>query len=97
MLGPLCCYRPFPHQLQLRAAAFTDCCAFLQYAFGPRLGLWIIVPCQLVVMLGLGIVYTVTGGRSLQRSEHQRHTHAAPSLLKSTSHTLFNLVTANDS
>ncbi|KAK9806840.1 hypothetical protein WJX72_004583 [[Myrmecia] bisecta] len=36
-----------------------------QYAFGPRAGLWIVIPFQLIVMIGLGIVYCVTGGKSM--------------------------------
>lgn len=32
---------------------------------GPKLGKWIILPPQLIVMIGLGITYTVTGGSSL--------------------------------
>jgi amino acid permease len=38
-----------------------------QHAFGERLGLWIVVPQQLVVEVGLNIVYMVTGGQSLQK------------------------------
>ncbi|KAI5443412.1 lysine histidine transporter 1 [Lathyrus oleraceus] len=38
-----------------------------QYAFGEKLGLYIVVPQQVVVMLGGTIVYTVTGGASLQK------------------------------
>ncbi|OWM90580.1 hypothetical protein CDL15_Pgr014883 [Punica granatum] len=38
-----------------------------QYAFGEKLGLWIVVPQQLMVQVGTDIVYTVTGGRSLQK------------------------------
>ncbi|WVZ95270.1 hypothetical protein U9M48_041056 [Paspalum notatum var. saurae] len=38
-----------------------------QHAFGDRLGLWIVVPQQLVVEVGLGIVYMVTAGQSLQK------------------------------
>ncbi|KAL6658814.1 hypothetical protein ACP70R_002854 [Stipagrostis hirtigluma subsp. patula] len=38
-----------------------------QHAFGEKLGLWIVVPQQLVVEVGLGIVYMVTGGQSLQK------------------------------
>jgi amino acid permease len=36
-----------------------------QYAFGQRAGLWIVIPFQLIVMIGLGIVYCVTGGQSM--------------------------------
>lgn len=36
-----------------------------QYAFGEKLGLWIVVPLQLLVEVGTDIVYMVTGGQSL--------------------------------
>ncbi|XP_054803331.1 lysine histidine transporter 1-like [Prosopis cineraria] len=38
-----------------------------QYAFGEKLGLYIVVPQQLVVEIGVNIVYMVTGGQSLQK------------------------------
>ncbi|KAF8666974.1 hypothetical protein HU200_053141 [Digitaria exilis] len=38
-----------------------------QYAFGDRLGLWIIVPQQLIVEVGTDIVYMVTGGQCLRK------------------------------
>lgn len=38
-----------------------------QHAFGEKLGLYIIVPQQLIVEVGLGIVYMVTGGQSLKK------------------------------
>lgn len=38
-----------------------------QYAFGEKLGLYIVVPQQLVVEVGINIVYMVTGGKSLQK------------------------------
>ncbi|OAY25588.1 lysine histidine transporter 1 [Manihot esculenta] len=38
-----------------------------QYAFGEKLGLYIVVPQQLVVEVGVCIVYMVTGGKSLQK------------------------------
>jgi hypothetical protein len=38
-----------------------------QHAFGERLGLWIVVPQQLVVEVGLNIVYMVAGGTSLKK------------------------------
>lgn len=38
-----------------------------QHAFGEKLGLYIVVPQQLVVEVGVNIVYMVTGGRSLQK------------------------------
>ncbi|CAL2250733.1 unnamed protein product [Prunus armeniaca] len=38
-----------------------------QHAFGEKLGLYIVVPQQLVVEVGVNIVYMVTGGKSLQK------------------------------
>ncbi|CAA7409080.1 unnamed protein product [Spirodela intermedia] len=38
-----------------------------QHAFGEKLGLWIVVPQQLVVEIGVNIVYMVTGGKSLKK------------------------------
>eukprot|EP00249_Psilotum_nudum_P018671 c26910_g3_i1 orf=491-1687(+) len=38
-----------------------------QHAFGEKLGLWIVVPQQLIVEVGVDIVYMVTGGRSLKK------------------------------
>uniref|UniRef100_A0A804PS13 Amino acid transporter transmembrane domain-containing protein n=1 Tax=Zea mays TaxID=4577 RepID=A0A804PS13_MAIZE len=38
-----------------------------QHAFGERLGLWIVVPQQLIVEVGGDIVFMVTGGRSLKK------------------------------
>ncbi|MED6220015.1 Lysine histidine transporter 2 [Stylosanthes scabra] len=38
-----------------------------QYAFGEKLGLYIVVPQQLLVEVGTCIVYMVTGGKSLQK------------------------------
>ncbi|TYJ17244.1 hypothetical protein E1A91_A09G038900v1 [Gossypium mustelinum] len=38
-----------------------------QYAFGEKLGLYIVVPQQLIVEVGVCIVYMVTGGKSLQK------------------------------
>ncbi|TVU43565.1 hypothetical protein EJB05_10044, partial [Eragrostis curvula] len=38
-----------------------------QHAFGEKLGLWIVVPQQLIVEVGLNIVYMVTGGTSLRK------------------------------
>ncbi|XP_078447557.1 lysine histidine transporter 1-like [Wolffia australiana] len=38
-----------------------------QYAFGEKLGLWIVVPQQLIVEVGVCIVYMVTGGNSLKK------------------------------
>lgn len=38
-----------------------------QQAFGEKLGLWIVVPQQLIVEVGVDIVYMVTGGTSLKK------------------------------
>ncbi|CAL9104184.1 unnamed protein product [Musa textilis] len=38
-----------------------------QQAFGDKLGLWIVVPQQLTVEVGVNIVYMVTGGKSLKK------------------------------
>ena len=38
-----------------------------QYAFGEKLGLWIVVPQQLMVEVGVNIVYMITGGKSLKK------------------------------
>lgn len=38
-----------------------------QHAFGEKLGLYIVVPQQVIVMLGGNIVYMVIGGASLQK------------------------------
>ncbi|KAF3628854.1 Lysine histidine transporter 1 [Capsicum chinense] len=38
-----------------------------QHVFGKKMGLYIVVPQQLVVEVGLDIVYMVTGGKSLQK------------------------------
>ncbi|GAB2269713.1 Lysine histidine transporter 2 [Dionaea muscipula] len=38
-----------------------------QHAFGDKLGLWVVVPQQLMVEVGVNIVYMVTGGRSLKK------------------------------
>lgn len=38
-----------------------------QEAFGEKLGLWIVVPQQLIVGVGVDIVYMVTGGKSLKK------------------------------
>lgn len=37
-----------------------------QEAFGPKLGLWIVVPLQVIVEVALDIVYMLTVGQSLQ-------------------------------
>ncbi|WOL15578.1 lysine histidine transporter 1 [Canna indica] len=38
-----------------------------QHAFGEKLGLWIVVPQQLMVEVGVNVVYMVTGGKSLKQ------------------------------
>ncbi|XP_004514799.1 lysine histidine transporter 1-like [Cicer arietinum] len=38
-----------------------------QEAFGEKLGLWIVVPQQLICEIGVDVVYMVTGGKSLQK------------------------------
>ncbi|KAF8028280.1 hypothetical protein BT93_E1016 [Corymbia citriodora subsp. variegata] len=38
-----------------------------QYLFGKKLGLYIVVPPQLVVQVGVNIIYMVTAGKSLQK------------------------------
>ncbi|XP_078170074.1 lysine histidine transporter 1-like [Carex rostrata] len=38
-----------------------------QHAFGEKLGLWIVVPQQLIVEISTDIVYMVTGGKSLKK------------------------------
>ena len=38
-----------------------------QHAFGDRLGLWIVVPQQLLVEISLSIIYMVAGGQSLHK------------------------------
>lgn len=38
-----------------------------QEAFGKKLGLWIVVPQQLIVQVGVDILYMVTGGNSLNK------------------------------
>ncbi|KAK1271037.1 Lysine histidine transporter 1 [Acorus gramineus] len=46
-----------------------------QHAFGEKLGLWIVVPQQLIVEVGVDIVYMVTGGKSLQKFHDTVCTH----------------------
>ncbi|PIA51348.1 hypothetical protein AQUCO_01100284v1 [Aquilegia coerulea] len=41
-----------------------------QHVFGEKLGLWIIIPQQLIVEVGCDIVYMVTAGKSLQKIHH---------------------------
>ncbi|CAK7336644.1 unnamed protein product [Dovyalis caffra] len=39
-----------------------------QHAFGEKLGLWVVVPQQLMVEVGVNIVYMITGGKSLKKA-----------------------------
>ncbi|TYI53945.1 hypothetical protein E1A91_D11G041600v1 [Gossypium mustelinum] len=41
-----------------------------QYAFGEKLGLWVVVPLQLMCEVGVDIVYVVTGGTSMKKIYH---------------------------
>lgn len=41
-----------------------------QHAFGEKLGLYIVVPQQLVVEVSTCIIYMVTGGKSLKKFHH---------------------------
>ena len=38
-----------------------------QHCFGPKLGYWVVMPQQLTVQVATGIVYGVTGGKSLKK------------------------------
>ncbi|KAL6176671.1 hypothetical protein ACLB2K_053304 [Fragaria x ananassa] len=38
-----------------------------QHCFGPKLGYWVVMPQQLAVQVATGIVYGVTGGKSLKK------------------------------
>lgn len=38
-----------------------------RYAFGPKLGPWVVLPQQLIVQVGCDIVYMVTGGKCLKK------------------------------
>ncbi|KAK8710784.1 hypothetical protein V6N13_146094 [Hibiscus sabdariffa] len=44
-----------------------------QHAFGEKCGLWIVVPLQLSCEVGLGIIYMVTGGKSLKKIYNTVH------------------------
>ena len=39
-----------------------------QHLFGEKLGLWVVVPQQLMVEMGSSIVYMITGGKSLKKA-----------------------------
>ena len=49
-----------------------------QEAFGEKLGLWIVVPQQLLVEVSVDIVYMVTGGNSIQKLYNLYCTQACP-------------------
>lgn len=38
-----------------------------KHAFGPKLGVWIVLPQQMIVQVGCDIVYMVTGGKCLKK------------------------------
>lgn len=55
-----------------------------QEAFGEKLGLWIVIPLQLVVEVGVDIVYMVTAGKSLEHAYAitcQSHCHLQNSIV----------------
>lgn len=39
-----------------------------QYAFGEKLGYWVVMPQQMMVQVATDILYMVTGGKSLKKS-----------------------------
>ncbi|XP_076941243.1 lysine histidine transporter 2-like [Bidens hawaiensis] len=49
-----------------------------QEAFGEKLGLWVVVPQQLMVEVGVNIVYMVTGGKSLKKAVDTLSPHGGP-------------------
>ncbi|KVI06175.1 Amino acid transporter, transmembrane [Cynara cardunculus var. scolymus] len=49
-----------------------------QEAFGKKLGLWVVVPQQLTVEVGVNIVYMVTGGKSLKKAVDTLSPHGGP-------------------
>ncbi|GAB2280098.1 hypothetical protein Dimus_014735 [Dionaea muscipula] len=49
-----------------------------QYAFGPKLGPWIVLPQQLIVQVGCDIVYMVTGGKCLKKFMEIAFTNLTP-------------------
>ncbi|KAL5543959.1 hypothetical protein UlMin_007743 [Ulmus minor] len=61
-----------------------------QHAFGEKLGLWIVVPQQLIVEMGINIVYMITGGNSLKKV----HDTVCPGC-KPMKHTYFILIFAS--
>ncbi|KAB2610096.1 lysine histidine transporter 1-like [Pyrus ussuriensis x Pyrus communis] len=55
------------HSIHFMANEFDRYHELGQHAFGEKLGLWIVVPQQLICEVGVDIVYMVTGGNSLQK------------------------------
>lgn len=49
-----------------------------QYAFGDKLGLWIVVPQQMLVEISTCIIYMVTGGKSLKKFQEIVFPHVKP-------------------
>ncbi|OIS97887.1 PREDICTED: lysine histidine transporter-like 2 [Nicotiana attenuata] len=49
-----------------------------QYAFGEKLGLWIVVPQQIIVEVSTCIIYMVTGGKSLKKFQEILFPNAKP-------------------
>ncbi|GLT73086.1 hypothetical protein SLA2020_449680 [Shorea laevis] len=49
-----------------------------RYAFGPKLGPWIVLPQQLIVQVGCDIVYMVTGGKCVKKFMEIACTHCTP-------------------
>ncbi|KAI3426772.1 Aa_trans domain-containing protein [Psidium guajava] len=49
-----------------------------QHAFGEKLGLWIVVPQQLIVEVGVCIVYMITGGKSIKKIHNVLCTDCQP-------------------
>ncbi|XP_028118679.1 lysine histidine transporter 2-like [Camellia sinensis] len=62
-----------------------------QHAFGKKLGIWIVVPQQLIVEVGVNIVYMITGGKSLKKF----HDTVCPSSCKSIKTTYFIMIFAS--
>ena len=50
-----------------------------QFAFGQRLGLWLVIPLQLVVMIGLDAVFCVIAGNALKYVWHATCSEPCPS------------------
>lgn len=57
-----------------------------QYVFGEKLGLWIVVPQQLIVEVGVDIVYMVTGGKSLLKIYDSVRKHDCSNIINGKKH-----------